>query len=93
MSFKSYLKRNVVKAIRLISPQEKVTANIMELSSNEMLKGRTALITGGTSGIGYEMAKAFVKAGASVVITGRSKEKTSLAAERLEKELSVSNRV
>ena len=44
------------------------------------------MITGGTSGIGYEMAKAFVKAGASVVITGRSKEKTSLAAERLEKE-------
>ena len=93
MTFKSYLKRNIVKAIRLISPQEKVTANIMELSSNEMLKGRTALITGGTSGIGYEMAKAFVKSGASVVITGRNKRKTALVAEQLEKELSVSKRV
>lgn len=93
MTFKSYLKRNIVKAIRLVSPQEKVTANIMELSSNDMLKGRTALITGGTSGIGYEMAKAFVKAGASVVITGRNKDKTASVAKQLERELSVINRV
>lgn len=93
MSFKNYLKRNIVKVIRLFFPQEKVVANIKELPNNEMLKGRAALITGGTSGIGYEMAKAFVKAGATVIITGRNKEKALAACERLELELSVRNRI
>jgi len=35
------------------------------------LKGKTALITGGGTGIGYGIAQAFVKAGATVVLTGR----------------------
>ncbi len=35
------------------------------------LKGKTALITGGGSGIGFDIAKCMVAAGAQVVITGR----------------------
>ncbi|HEX9067092.1 MAG TPA: SDR family oxidoreductase [Streptosporangiaceae bacterium] len=35
------------------------------------LAGRTALITGGTTGIGYGIAERFLAEGASVVITGR----------------------
>ena len=42
---------------------------------NELLKGRCALITGGTSGIGLAIAKAFIDAGASVIITGRKQAK------------------
>lgn len=39
-----------------------------------MLEGRTALITGGTRGIGLAIARALRRAGASVVVVGRSWE-------------------
>lgn len=42
--------------------------------SQQALKGRTALITGGATGIGFGIAKAFVQAGASVVIASRRVE-------------------
>jgi NAD(P)-dependent dehydrogenase (short-subunit alcohol dehydrogenase family) len=37
------------------------------------LDGRTALVTGSTSGIGYAIARGLAQAGANVVINGRSK--------------------
>lgn len=56
-------------------PIYRVSPRIVEMSQNELLTGRTALVTGGTGGIGYEIAKSFVKAGAHVVITGRTQTK------------------
>lgn len=52
----------------------------------ELLAGRCALITGGTSGIGFAIAEAFLRNKADVVITGRSKQKLMDAVERLKKE-------
>lgn len=72
MSVKSKLKQGVKFILNNLAPTTKVYPQIATLAPNKLLQGRTALITGGTSGIGYEMAKAFVNAGASVVITGRS---------------------
>ncbi len=38
------------------------------------LQGKTAFITGGTKGIGYGIAEAFLKKGINVAITGRNQE-------------------
>ena len=49
----------------------------------ELLNDRTALITGGTSGIGFAIADAFMRNGADVIITGRNQERIESACEKL----------
>ena len=47
------------------------------------LSGKTAVITGGNSGIGYATAERLQKDGARVIITGRSRERVDEAAGKL----------
>src|SRR5438477_5293709 len=49
------------------------------------LEGKTALITGGTSGIGLATAKAFVNEGAYVFITGRREAELAAAVKEIGK--------
>ena len=50
---------------------------------NGELNGRIALITGGTSGIGFATAKLFLNEGAKVAIISRNKEHLASASEQL----------
>lgn len=79
------LKQAVRKMLQFVFAQRPihVTTQIATLAPNELLKDRFALITGGTSGIGYAIAEAFLKAGASVCITGRSEQKLSRSCQQL----------
>lgn len=47
------------------------------------LSGRTALVTGSTAGIGFASAESLLKAGATVVITGRTEERVAEAVGKL----------
>ena len=77
MSVKKIIK-NILSFLLYGNPP-RITANVVTMASSELLKGRCALITGGTSGIGYSIAKAFLNAGANVIITGRSQERLDKA--------------
>src|SRR5690242_11816950 len=48
------------------------------------LSGRVAVVTGGTSGLGREMALGLAEAGADVVATGRRKELVDSVSEEIE---------
>ncbi|MGF1478035.1 MAG: SDR family oxidoreductase [Cyanophyceae cyanobacterium] len=47
------------------------------------LQNKTAVVTGGTTGIGFETAKQFIDQGATVIITGQNKERLHTAAAAL----------
>jgi NAD(P)-dependent dehydrogenase (short-subunit alcohol dehydrogenase family) len=86
MSLRTYVKRGL-KYILHGQPIKKVCPQVVTLAPSELLKNRTALITGGTSGIGYEIAKAYINAGAFCIITGRSEEKIKKACDKIESEV------
>lgn len=55
------------------------------------LTGKTALVTGGGTGIGYEMTKALAKSGAKVMMAARREDVLKAAAEKIMSELSIRN--
>lgn len=78
MKVKELLKKYLVK-----KEIHKVTIPCID---GHYLEGKTALITGGSSGIGYAIAHSFLKNGACVVLCGRNQEKLNKAQEQLLRE-------
>ena len=75
MNIKEFLKKKLIKI-----KKEQICVPCLE---GHFLDGRMALITGGSSGIGYAIAKSFLINGAGVVLCGRNEEKLKNAKERL----------
>jgi NAD(P)-dependent dehydrogenase (short-subunit alcohol dehydrogenase family) len=59
----------------------------MEMAMNIDLKGKTALVTGSTSGIGRATAKGLAAAGAEVVVNGRSQATVDAAVAAIGREV------
>src|SRR5438445_11475730 len=54
---------------------------------NLQLDGKKTLVTGSTAGIGFAIARALAREGASVVITGRTQQLVDNATENIRKEV------
>jgi len=57
--------------------------NIAQINHGKILKGKTVLVTGGSSGIGLAIAKRYLAEGAEVLITGRNAQKLLVAREAI----------
>ena len=53
--------------------------------TKDTLSGKTILITGGGSGLGFAMAKGFISNGANIAICGRTEEKLQKAIDEIKK--------
>lgn len=84
-----FIKRTLQPIVRRL-PIHKVTPQIVEIKQDNLLQGRTALVTGGTSGIGNEIAKSFVKTGATVIITGRDQNRIDHAVDQIKNSIAES---
>lgn len=60
-----------------------VSVNISTIDDEFKLKGKNIVITGGSKGLGYSMAKKFISQGANVIITGRNKSDLDKAVSEL----------
>lgn len=56
---------------------------IVVKEQSDLLAGKVALVTGGSSGIGLAIATALMSAGAKVYIVGRNEEKLKIAASKI----------
>ena len=75
--------KKLIKRILYRLRQEKKVPIFVPIDKDQILKGKVALITGGSSGIGFSIAKAFLNSGAKVIIVGSNEAKLEDAKQKL----------
>ena len=82
MGIGAYIKRGIRYIIKG-QPQINITTEIVQKTPNEIFKNKNILITGGSDGLGFYIAKKCVEEGAKVLLVGRKEEKLKAAVEKL----------
>ena len=78
--------KNKIKRILtriLLKPGNPVKINVVTISGRKLLSGKRVIVTGGSRGIGFAIAKKFSNEGASVIISGRNKESLEKACKEI----------
>lgn len=73
MGYKSLLKK-IARFILVSQPSNHVEVKLGQIRYGNLLEGKNIVITGGSRGLGFAMAKKFVSEGASVLIVGRNED-------------------
>ena len=69
------MKDKIKKILKILFKQKQIVRlNITYNTPNARFKGKKVMVTGGTSGIGLAIAKAFLAEGADVIICARKKD-------------------
>lgn len=82
MGIVAFLKRGY-DYVRHGIPTNYTTVTVKEMSPSNVLEGKNIIITGGSRGLGYYIAKRCISEGAKVLITGRNEENLKRAAEEI----------
>ncbi len=81
MIFSNFTKSN--KATFYPKLHKKIPVIINDVAFGNILEGKEAIVTGGSSGIGMAIAKKMIECGATVTIVGRDEKKTQQVAKDL----------
>ena len=81
MGLKKILKK--ISYFILNSPNKKVNITIEQVKDGSLLKGKNILIVGGSSGIGFAIAKRCQEEGANVIISSSNSEKLNEATKKI----------
>lgn len=76
------VKQKIKNVIKLLRTKEMIPIP-QPVNTQELLEGKVALITGGSGGIGFAMAKAFLDNRCKVIIAGTSEKKLRVCREKL----------
>lgn len=67
--------KNIIHGILKLVKEKEMYPIPKVMNRDKILEGKVALITGGSGGIGFAIAKSFVESGCKVIITGTNEEK------------------